>query len=360
MTWIVDLNGQENFTSIQTAIDSASTPDTILVRPGTYQEQIKFNPDKSGIFLKGDGLAGEVVIEADTMVIGFWNIDPPVRVENFTLTGGNVYGALWIQQSRVEIVSCIVRNNTGPGACVGVGGGGRIILQSDVLVENCLFEDNHSWESPGGLIVWSSRADIRNNTFRNNSACYGGGLEMYHCEGYGVSTIEGNLFLNNGAEVWGGGLLNIDSSPVIRYNTFVGNGGFGRAAVWVIGGQPEISNNIIVDSHQAIYCHSLDGFPPSLPTIGDNLCWQIGKSFLSNCPSTGLLRVEDPFFCDTEGGVFSVCADSPAIEENTVLFGAFGRGCDECSATPIRKTTWGDVKRLLERSKPLETDLLLH
>jgi hypothetical protein len=99
----------------------------------------------------------------------------------------------------------------------------------------------------------------------------GGGLEMYHCEGDGVSVIEGNLFLNNDADVWGGGLLNVDSSPVIRNNTFVGNGGFNRAAIWVLG-----------------------GFPPSLPLIGDNICWNIDQSTPSNCPSPTGLRVENP------------------------------------------------------------------
>jgi hypothetical protein len=165
----------EDFTSIQAAVDAASVSDTILVRPGTYYESVKFNQTKSGILLKGDGPVAGVVIDADTLVVGFWSTDPAVRVENLTLTGGDVHGALWVQGAKVELIDCVIRDNVGPGNCNGVGGGGQIIFFSDVLVEGCVFEGNHSWEAPGGLIVWGSRADIRNNIFRNNSSCYGGG-----------------------------------------------------------------------------------------------------------------------------------------------------------------------------------------
>jgi hypothetical protein len=348
-TWIVDQSGLEDFTSIQEAVDAASMPDTILVRPGTYHERVSFFQDKSGILLKGDGPVADVVIDADTLVVGFWDTDPAVRVENLTLTGSNLHGALWIQGSKVEIVGCVIRDNVGPGSCNGVGGGGKAYFFSDILVEGCVFEGNHSWESPGGFIVWGSRADIRNNIFRNNSSCYGGGLEMYHCEDNGVSVIEGNLFLNNDADTWGGGLFNVDSSPIIRNNTFVGNGGAVRAAIAVLGGAPDIHHNIFVDSDQAIFCQADPKYPPSLPVIGDNICWEITQPGLSNCPSTAALRVANPLFCDAGAGDYTVCDDSPAVVGGEAVYGAFGVGCAACSQTPVKKTTWGALKRLLDK-----------
>jgi hypothetical protein len=251
--------------------------------------------------------------------------------------------------SKVEIVGCVVRDNVGPGSCHGVGGGGQIRLDSDALVENCIFENNDSWESPGGLIVWQSRADIRHNVFRNNHTCYGGGLEMYHCQGHGLSIIEYNLFLNNRASIWGGGIFNVDSSPQIRRNTFVGNGAVGHPGIWVLGGSPRIHNNIIADSDEAIHCQSLSGYPESTPVIGNNICWNIHNTPLSNCASSTKLLLEDPMFCNAAADNFGLCADSPAVVDGVVHFGAFGIDCGACGVTPVQKTSWGELKNFYRK-----------
>ena len=214
------------------------------------------------------------------------------------------------------------------------------------MVEDCLFENNHSWESPGGLIVWSSHAEIRNNVFRNNSSCYGGGMEVYHCEEQGPSVIEGNLFLDNDVTNWGGGLLNVDSSPEIRNNTFVGNGGPGHATIWVLGGSPNIHHNIIVSSNEAVHCQSLVGYPLSTPVIGDNIYWEITRSPPSSCGSLTGLQEMDPLFCDADGGDFHLCADSPAVTDSAAVYGAFGVGCGACSTVPVSNTTWGGIKAI--------------
>lgn len=345
-TWIVDVSGQGDFTLINDAVDSASASDTILVRPGTYEEWVKFRPGKDGILLRGDGPVEAVIILCDTVVVSVSGIDPAVRIENLTLTGSRLYGALLIFQAKAEIVGCVIRDNVGPGDCLRVGGGGQI-HQSEVLIEDCLIENNHSWES---------RADIRNNVFRNNSSCYGGGLQFYHCEGYGLSVVDRNLFLNNDADNWGGGLFNVDSSPEIRNNTFVGNGGAGRAAIWVLGGSPDIHHNIIVDSDEAIHCQSLGGYPLSTPVIGDNICWSITSSPLTNCASTLGLRVENPLFCDAASDNFGLCADSPAVEGGVAIYGAFDIECAECGETPVRSTSWGSLKKIFSGSNTPATE----
>jgi hypothetical protein len=351
-TWVVDPGGLEDFTSVAAAVDSASAADTILVRPGNYQGTVRITPEKSGLLLKGDGPVENIVLSADTLVVGIWSTDPAARLEGLTISGSNIYGALWIQGAKAEIVGCVVRDNTGPGGCQGVGGGGKAIFFSDILIEDCVFENNTSWEAPGGFIVWNSRADIRNNIFRNNRSCYGGGLEIYHCQDNGPSIIEGNLFLNNEAITWGGGIFNVDSSPVIRNNTFSGNGGSGRAAIWVLGGSPDIHHNIIYDSYQAVRCQAEPGYPASTPIIGDNICWQIGVSPITNCPSTGGLTVEDPLFCDAANGDYHLCANSPGVVGGVATYGAFDVGCGDCGPSPVKKMTWGAMRQLLQDGAP--------
>jgi hypothetical protein len=345
-TWIVDSAGQGDFVSIQAAVEAASASDIILIRPGRYREPVRINSERSGIVLKGDAPPEQVIIESDSTVIGIWGTNPAVRVESVTITGGSVFGGVWVQGARAEIVNCIITGNDGPGGCNAVGGAGRFIFNSDVLVEGCLIEENHGWEAPGGLIIWSSRADIRGSVFRNNTSCYGGGLEIYHCETSGVSTIENNVFEGNMASEWGGGIFNVDSSPVIRSNTFVRNGADSKAAIWVLGGQPEIDRNLLVDSRWAVYCQTHSKYPPSRPNILDNMCWAIEESTLTNCSASSTLPIEDPLFCDGSTGNYTLCSESPAIHEGSVVYGALDAGCSACEPTAVKQVGWGSLKAL--------------
>ena len=43
VTWYVDDDGGSNFTSIQAAVNAASAGDTIIVRDGTYIENVDVN-----------------------------------------------------------------------------------------------------------------------------------------------------------------------------------------------------------------------------------------------------------------------------------------------------------------------------
>jgi hypothetical protein len=117
----------------------------------------------------------------------------------------------------------------------------------------------------------------------------------------------------------------------------------------VLGGKPDIHHNIIVDSDYAIRCQTDSQYPPSLPVIGDNICWQIDEPGLSNCPSASALQVANPLFCDAAGNDYSLCEDSPAVAGGEAVYGAFGIGCGTCSQTPVKKTTWGGLKRLLDK-----------
>jgi parallel beta-helix repeat protein len=91
--WIVDDTPGKHvdFTSIQAAVDAASPGDTILVRPGTYQEQVTIGPDKDGLTLRGQA-DHKAVIEAPSTFTGdhaLVDVDGAtgVVVDGFTITG---------------------------------------------------------------------------------------------------------------------------------------------------------------------------------------------------------------------------------------------------------------------------------
>jgi hypothetical protein len=326
-------------------VDAAAPGDTVLVSPGLYNEHVRII-DKHGLCLVGRGTAEDVIVSSDTAAVDVRGTDPPARIERLTLTGSTWYGALFTMQARVEVVGCIFRDNTGPGGCLEVGGAINAMTSSDLLIEDCLIENNTGWEAPGGVIIWQSRADILRNVFRGNTSCYGGGLEIYHCETEPPSYIEDNLFIGNSVSDWGGAIFTVDSSPVIRGNTFYANNAPGNAAIWVLGGRPQINRNIIVDSQWGVYCQSHPQYPASLPVMGCNLYWEVVSPVSPGCAGSGSVIEGDPLFCDPMLGDFTLCADSPAVSDSCGLLGAFDAGCPPCAFVPAESSTWGAVKSL--------------
>jgi hypothetical protein len=343
-TWTVNQSGGGDFATIQDGVDAASGSDTVLVRSGTYDEWVRIL-GKSGISVIGGDPVETVIITHDTIAVHVAATDPPVRIEGVTIAGSNAFGGLFAIEARVEVIGCIFRDNVGPGSCHGVGGGILAQIHSDFVIEDCLFENNTDWEAPGGVIIWESHGDLRRNIFRGNSACYGGGLEIYHCENEPTSYVEDNLFVGNSVSEWGGAVFTVDSSPVIRNNTFYGNDALGNAAIWVLGGSPDISRNVVVGSSFGIYCQSHAQYPPSTPVIGCNLFWNTDQAVASGCPDPGTIIVADPLFCSPDAGDFTICGDSPALSAPSGRLGAFGQGCPPCGVN-TEETSWGSIKSL--------------
>jgi len=344
----VDIAGGGDFLQIQPAIDAAASGDTILVAPGEYAGEIRLL-DRGGISIIGSGPAAAAVVRGDTIGIGLWDCTDPVRIENLEIREAGLFGGLRFQGSRAEVVDCVIRDNHGSGGCVEVGGGAILVLGSDVLFQNCLFENNIGWDASGGLIVWDSRADIIGCNFGGNQACYGGGLEFYHCgsiysEGFAPSVCEYNLFHENSASELGGAILSVDSSPIIRFNTFVDNDSPVGTALRLMQGSPVVEYNVISGSDQPISCAGFETIPPADPLLGRNLVWGHTEPAVSICSDEGELIEADPGFCDPEGGDYTVCSDSPCLEGEFQL-GAFGAGCGDC-LTPVAHRNLGSVKSL--------------
>ena len=103
-----------DFTKIQFAINAASNGDTIIVSPGTYYENIKFNGKKitvASLFL----ISGDYQVITNTVINGSLPIDPDTCscvlfvngedtnsvIEGFTITGGT--GTKWPDEHGAEI-----------------------------------------------------------------------------------------------------------------------------------------------------------------------------------------------------------------------------------------------------------------
>jgi len=195
----------EDFISIQSAIESASDGDIILVDPGTYLGQINFldknitlasliysgydQNDLEKTILDGDG-QGPIVTFNDgqdqsAILLGF-------IIENGSASQSG--GGILIEDASPTIDRNIIHNNHA-GSCGGAGGGIAVqgesyphifgnVIHDNIVSGECdcicyygggVYVDTTSWPVLGGSVTLG-------NTFYNNSADYGTELFRDHDE----------------------------------------------------------------------------------------------------------------------------------------------------------------------------------
>ena len=92
--WTVDDDGKADFSTIQAAVDVASSGDEIQIMPGSYQETVSM-PAKT-IRFRGIGEEGEVVLDGDNAIRLFEAVDlqgETLRLENLTFANAGSEGA---------------------------------------------------------------------------------------------------------------------------------------------------------------------------------------------------------------------------------------------------------------------------
>ncbi len=169
------------YATIQAAIDAAKNGDVVVVLPGTYRESIRFRG--KAITVQSTDPDDRSVVDA-TMIEG---VDPGFSIivfgqgetaaatlAGFTVRGGLEYppccgGGIYVREA-----SPTIRNNH----IVNHGGGAIYLVESAANIKDNVFEGNTNSE-PGGAIVVNSYMQaplITGNTFRNNTAPFGGAI----------------------------------------------------------------------------------------------------------------------------------------------------------------------------------------
>lgn len=193
----------EDAATVQQAIDMSRDGDVIDVAAGTWYEVL----DLSGrsILIKGRTGEGDTIIDAsgrnDSVVRCISGEGPGTVLEGLTLTAGSGH-----------------RGMHGPELSLG---GGLLALGSKPTIRNCRFIDNTATMNGGGVYCGKG-ADIRfeNCTFSGNAAEKGGGLLCVDSS----PVLIGCTFERNRARYSGGGMYAATgSSPVLRDCTFKAN-----------------------------------------------------------------------------------------------------------------------------------------
>lgn len=222
-TWYVP----DNYATIQDAIDSAVSGDTIIVRANEYTGAGNTNIDFKGIDITLKSESGPVltVINCQDSGRAFYlhsNESSIAMIEGFTIKNGfatgvspnDQGGGIYCSYSSPTIKNCIFRNNS------ATLGGGIFSANSSPVLIDCTFADN-SAASGGGIWNSSGSPQLTNCMFDSNTANDGGG--MYNKYSASQPTLKNCIFKRNSAINSGGGIYEREGPSSDIFNSVFSN-----------------------------------------------------------------------------------------------------------------------------------------
>lgn len=247
---IVDASGDGHHSTIQAAVDAAEDGDEILVRPGTYAEEVTIEDKR--VSVRGDGPVDEIIVELDDAWL-FTLRNTDAQIANLTLRGDG-YTQGMVVFGGAPIISGLVFDGTGaPYASTMPGDGGSLMISdSSATVTDSRFLN-------GGQVMVGLDADavIENNEFVD-------GPHLYLQDPGDEAIVRDNTFSGTFDRAMG---LFGESTMVIEGNTVDGAGGDGITVGWnsAPGHDPLIRDNDISGTKIGIKV-----FADSSPTVAGN------------------------------------------------------------------------------------------
>lgn len=248
--------------TIQAGINAGNNGDTVLVAPGTYNENINFSG--KGITVKSSGGASVTIIDGGgiSSVVTFDSNETSASVlSGFTLQNGDSTngaeegGGIQIEAASPTIQNNIIQNNKGLNGGGGIGlGFASPLIEHNVIRANTQDSRFSGGIGGGGISVrGASTAEIIGNTIQNNTwpTAFGGGISLF---GAGAVLIQNNLFVGNTCFDSGNAIAmaNDVSGTLVVQNVFTGNNSTNGASLFWWNSPAALVNNTITDGPSSI------------------------------------------------------------------------------------------------------------
>jgi hypothetical protein len=344
--------------TIQAGINAAVTKDTVLVAPGTYNENINFLG--KAITVKSSGGAKVTIINGGGAgsVVTFSSGETLKSVlKGFTITNGfSTFsgGGIEISSSSPTILNNVIENNkacegdgievsfasplirgnrivgnTQAGCSGGTGGGGiEIGGAASAQVIGNLIENNNAGDGIGGggiSLFAAGTPTIMNNTFKGNTnVTTGGAISMYN---FSDAVVVQNLFIGNSSPQGGAVYYLVPSGangPTLVNNTFFNNTASTTMGSAIYANDYDVPshlyNNIIdeIGGQTAVYCGNLNSSTPPV-FFNNDVFASGGATYGGICSdqtgSNGNISA-DPLFVKAPANL-RLTSGSPAINAGT-------------------------------------------
>jgi len=183
VTLQVAIDGSQQYTSIQTAINASVNGDMILVHPGRYFENVLFS-GKIITLCSLEATTNDSSYISSTIIDGnntgscvrFYNQEQGVTLRGFTLEHGIGYpfgaqhdrrggGIIVYPNCQVYITNCIIKNN------IATMGGGLFAYQASLTLSGLDIHHNQASASGGGVVLYSIRNVIPSIVFDQTNRC---------------------------------------------------------------------------------------------------------------------------------------------------------------------------------------------
>lgn len=298
-TWYVKPDQTGDAPTIQAAIDSSGTGDTVLVAPGTYTQTYIFFQYKDMLSIIGEEGAEKTILNLSGMSCYiFAAFCDSLIVKGFTFEESTGVGVNFTAVSRSVIESNIFRNNESHAIHISgpfpAGAGEAADLEALPGLPCVTIRDNLIYSNGAGISIyeWTDLVRISNNTIACNAE-------------FGIDT--GNMTME------------------------------------------DILNNIIIGNAIGV-----SGYGVHLTTKCNDV-WGNETNYQMTDPtgSNGNISM-DPQFCGVDpvaSGNFYIQSDSPCAPGNHpdgYSCGLIGRFPVGCGTTSTKERSWGEIKSLFK------------
>lgn len=249
----------DQYPTIQQGINASVNGDTILIRPGTYLENILVDNKNlviGSLFLitADTGYVSQTIIDGNRAgsVFRLSNISSGFVLSGITVTNGRSTGGggISIINSIVIMDHIHIEGNISICGARDNYGGGIASIDSQIEIRNFIIKDNLAdCNIPpinplgGGLYGRNSTIHLKNGTLFNNQSFLGGGIFLDQCD---LSISDINLKYNNAP--WPGGTIcAFDSDMDIEGSIFDSNSGTG-GTIYADNSQQDSFNFRIINS----------------------------------------------------------------------------------------------------------------